>query len=138
MFDITKKDGRIEKFQPEEIIQSIKSAFLSSDCDNMNLAETGSKFVLERIQSDSVRQTDKIEEIIKELLKSHHTEVFKTYCTLSQERFQNRNSKSHLTTTYQAIDNAKAKDFNLKRDNANVDGDTAMGKMLQFGAEGSK
>ena len=31
-----------------------------------------------------------------------------------------------------------AEDSDIKRSNANVDGDSAMGKMLQFGAEGSK
>lgn len=40
--------------------------------------------------------------------------------------------------TYNRIANSSSKDFNLKRDNANVDGDSSMGKMLQFGSEGSK
>jgi ribonucleoside-triphosphate reductase len=138
-FDITKRDGRVEAFQPAKIIQSIKSAFLSADCGDMDLAETTSKLVLKRMQRDSIQQTDKIGEIIKNaLLQLDQCEKLKAYCSYGQERFQNRNSKSHLMTTYQAIANAKAKDFNLKRDNANVDGDTAMGKMLQFGAEGSK
>ena len=33
---------------------------------------------------------------------------------------------------------SKATDSDLKRENANIDGDTAMGSMLKFGSEGAK
>lgn len=46
---------------------------------------------------------------------------------------------SDLMKAYQEITGAMASESSdIKRSNANVDGDTAMGKMLQYGAEGSK
>jgi ribonucleoside-triphosphate reductase len=65
-------------------------------------------------------------------------EVAKAYILYRQERTRLRDAKSRLMQTFAslAFDNAKTND--LKRSNANVDGNTAMGTMLQFGAESSK
>lgn len=49
------------------------------------------------------------------------------------------NQDSKLMEIYKTISYADAsEDSDVKRGNANVDGNSAMGKMLQFGAEGSK
>ena len=39
---------------------------------------------------------------------------------------------------YEDITFSSAKDSDIKRENANIDGDTAMGTMLKYGSEGSK
>ena len=39
---------------------------------------------------------------------------------------------------YHRLTYSDAQDENIKRENANVDGDTAMGTMLKYGSEGSK
>lgn len=43
-----------------------------------------------------------------------------------------------LRGTFEEIVFADAADSNIKRENANINGDTAMGAMLKFGSEGSK
>ena len=45
---------------------------------------------------------------------------------------------TRLMKTYEDITFSKAKDSDIKRENANIDGDTAMGSMLKFGSEGAK
>lgn len=47
------------------------------------------------------------------------------------------NDKS-LMHTFEEIVFADAADSNIKRENANINGDTAMGSMLKFGSEGAK
>ena len=39
---------------------------------------------------------------------------------------------------YERLTYSSAKSENIKRENANIDGDTAMGTMLRYGSEGSK
>ena len=43
-----------------------------------------------------------------------------------------------LVKIYSALTFVAAEDVDLKRENANIDGDTAMGTMLKYGSEGSK
>ena len=63
----------------------------------------------------------------------------RAYIRYRQERSRVRDAKSDLMMVYRTISHADAsEDSDVKRSNANVDGDSAMGKMLQFGAEGSK
>ena len=46
--------------------------------------------------------------------------------------------KSRLMNIYEDLTFREAQDNDLKRENANIDGDTAMGTMLRYGSEGAK
>ena len=43
-----------------------------------------------------------------------------------------------LMKTFDRLNHVDAKDNDLKRENANIDGDTPMGMMLKFGSESAK
>ena len=43
-----------------------------------------------------------------------------------------------LVKIYSALTFVAAEDVDLKRENANIDGDTSMGTMLKYGSEGAK
>ncbi len=43
---------------------------------------------------------------------------------------------TRLMKIYEDITFSSAKDSDIKRENANIDGDTAMGTMLKYGSEG--
>ena len=45
---------------------------------------------------------------------------------------------TRLMKVYEDLTFTSAKDSDIKRDNANIDGDTAMGTMLKYGSEGAK
>ena len=45
---------------------------------------------------------------------------------------------TELMKVYEDLTFKSAKDNNVKRENANIDGDTAMGTMLRYGSEGAK
>lgn len=62
----------------------------------------------------------------------------KSYILYREERSRAREMNTRLMKTYEDITFSKAKDSDIKRENANIDGDTAMGSMLKFGSEGAK
>ena len=43
-----------------------------------------------------------------------------------------------LTKVFDELTFADSRDSDMKRDNANIDGDTAMGTMLKYGSESAK
>ena len=49
-----------------------------------------------------------------------------------------RNTEADLMQIYKRLTYSYAKDEDIKRENANIDADTAMGTMLKYGSEGSK
>jgi ribonucleoside-triphosphate reductase len=62
----------------------------------------------------------------------------KSYILYRADRTKVREMNTRLMHTYEEITFADAKDSDVKRENANIDGDTAMGVMLKYGSEGAK
>ena len=62
----------------------------------------------------------------------------KAYILYRAERSRIRESNTRLMKVYEDITYSDAKDSDIKRENANVDGNTAMGSMLKYGSEGAK
>ena len=60
-----------------------------------------------------------------------------TYSTAPKEAVQEE-MNSRLMKTYEDIVYKDASEVDVKRENANIDGDSAMGSMLKFGSEGAK
>lgn len=66
------------------------------------------------------------------------TETAKRYILYRAERSRVRELNSRLMRTLRDITFSDAQKSDLKRENANIDGDTAMGTMLKYGSEGAK
>ena len=64
--------------------------------------------------------------------------IAKKYILYRAERTRTRERNTHLARAYDEITFADAADSDMKRDNANIDGNTAMGSMLKYGSEGAK
>jgi len=80
-----------------------------------------------------------IEQGVKSALKeAGFDEALEKYVSFRKERTQVREMDSALMHTFDELTNADSKESNLKRDNANINGDTAMGTMLQYGSEAAK
>ena len=67
-----------------------------------------------------------------------YVQTAKAYILYREERSRAREMSTRLMKTYEDITFSKARDSDIKRENANIDGDTAMGSMLKFGSEGAK
>ncbi len=140
---IVKRDGKIVKFDPEKITEAIAKAGLATEEFKYERAKTLSDKVLKRAEETITVRTpnvEQIQDIVEEvLMESSFKKTAREYIRYRQERSRRREAKSDLMMIYRTISHADAsEDSDIKRSNANVDGNSAMGKMLQFGAEGSK
>ena len=140
---IVKRDGKIVKFDPEKITEAIAKAGLATEEFKYDRAKALTEKVLTRAEEKITARTpnvEQIQDIVEEvLMESSFKKTARAYIQYRQERSRRREAKSDLMMIYRTISHADAsEDSDVKRSNANVDGNSAMGKMLQFGAEGSK
>ena len=140
---IVKRDGKIVKFDPEKITEAISKAGLATGEFKYDRAKALTDKVLKRAEEKITARTpnvEQIQDIVEEvLMESSFKRTAREYIQYRQERSRRREAKSDLMMIYRTISHADAsEDSDVKRSNANVDGNSAMGKMLQFGAEGSK
>lgn len=139
---IRKRDGREVPFNLEKITTAISKSLLASGLSNTNLAlELAAKTAerAEQTSKDAPPAVEDIQDIVeKVLIDADLADTAKRYILYRAERTRAREANTRLMRTYDEITNAASLDSDLKRDNANIDGDTAMGTMLKYGSEGAK
>ena len=140
---IKKRDGKIVNFNADKIADAIAKAGLATEEFKAEKAKKLADKVVKRAEEEISTRTpsvEQIQDIVEEvLMESSFKKTAREYIKFRQERSRVREAKSDLMNIYKTISHADAsEDSDVKRSNANVDGNSAMGKMLQFGAEGSK
>lgn len=140
---IKKRDGKIVNFNVEKIADAIAKAGSATEEFKAEKAKSLADKVMKRAEEKITSRTptvEQIQDIVEEILmESSFKRTAREYIKFRQERSRVREAKSDLMNIYKTISHADAsEDSDVKRSNANVDGNSAMGKMLQFGAEGSK
>lgn len=138
---IKKRTGDIVKFNAQKITVAIKKANMES------IDETFSKEQLSTITNNVIKalknlKTPGVEQIQdaveKVLIAGNFASTAKAYILYRAEHTKLRQAKADLMDIYDELTFTKAKDADIKRENANIDADTAMGTMLKYGSEGSK
>lgn len=82
---------------------------------------------------------EEIQDIVeKVLIDADLADAAKRYILYRAGRTRAREMNTRLMKTYEEITSRASIESDLKRDNANIDGDTAMGTMLKYGSEGAK
>ncbi len=139
---IKKRDGRTVHFDINKIASAIEKAFEATVgkkdyAISLNLAqEVSNKFEAEGITSPTVEQ---IQDSVERVLIDHgYVRTAKAYILYRAERTRVRNMNDRLMKTFEDITYKDATDSDIKRENANIDGNTAMGSMLKYGSEGAK
>ena len=140
---IVKRDGKIVNFNPDKITEAIAKAGLATEEFKADRAKALADKVIKRAEETIKTRTpsvEQIQDIVEQvLMESAFKKTARSYIMYRQERSRVRDAKSDLMNIYKTISQADAsEDSDVKRGNANVDGNSAMGKMLQFGADGSK
>ena len=139
---IRKRDGRKEIFYLEKVTHAIQAAVFSSGLHDQALAAVATQRVAETLRNEFQGREPGVEDIQdvveRTLVAMNRFEVAKAYILYRKERSRVRDTKSRLIKTLNGIVFDDAENNDLKRDNANVDGNTAMGTMLKFGSESSK
>lgn len=139
---IQKRDGRLVSFDKHKIKIAIGKAFESSKEKKpkkaITLLTNKVVSVLEAENNDNIN-VEHIQDIVEQTLMTNgFVKTAKEYIIYRFQRNQVREQNSALISTYKDITFSSAKDSDIKRENANIDGDTAMGTMLKYGSEGSK
>ncbi len=146
---VKKRDGREAPFNIEKISNAIYKALEAANeipTDgvvvnrrdlSMDLASKAAEYL--EMTATQVPEIEQIQDFVeKVLMDAGYTETAKKYILYRAERNRIREMNTRLMQTYHDITTKDAKESDLKRDNANVDGNTAMGTMLKYGSEGSK
>ena len=138
---IKKRDGRIAEFDYEKIQNAIYKATYALGDKNPELAKQLCSKVLQHINDNynNIVEVEEVQDSVERVLvQEGYYELAKAYMLYRNERTNMREARSQLMQIYDSITNKDAKEEDLKRENANIDGDTAMGAMLKYGSEGAK
>jgi ribonucleoside-triphosphate reductase len=160
IFTVKKRDGREMPFNIEKIADAVIKAFrasgeldeqikaaqaqmnlLGNDDLLTNVALKVAAEAVGHLEADNKTKPD-IEEIQdaveKALTEGGYADTAKSYILYRAERTRVREVNTRLMQTLHDITFSSAKESDLKRENANIDGDTAMGTMLKYGSESAK
>jgi len=139
---IKKRDGREVPFNIEKITNAIFKATKAAGQEDYDLAMILANKVVQRLHEDpnkAIPTVEEIQDIVeKVLIEEGHANTAKKYILYRAERTRVREMNTRLMKIYEDLTFKESKDNDLKRENANIDGDTAMGTMLKYGSEGAK
>ena len=131
---ITKRDGRIAW-------AIFKAASVLGGTDK-KMAEDLAMKVEEYLVDTCQNTTPGVEEIQdaveKVLIENGHARTAKEFILYRADRTRVREMNTRLMKIYEDLTFNDAAENDIKRENANIDGDTAMGTMLKYGSEGAK
>ena len=139
---IKKRDGREVPFNVEKISNAIfKAAQAAGGQDYKTSIELADKVI--NLASEKFTGTmpdvEDIQDMVeKVLIESGHAKTAKEYIIYRAERNRVREMDTRLMKVFEDLTFKDAKDVDIKRENANIDGDTAMGTMLKYGSESAK
>ena len=141
---IKKRDGRTVPYTEEKIAQAIFKAMRASG--NLKGEETAHSLAQqvtgELENNEFISSTPSVEEVQdtveRVLIEKGFVRTAKAYILYRAERSRVREMNTRLMKTFSDITFKDAADSDIKRENANINGDTAMGSMLKFGSEGAK
>ena len=139
---IIKRDGRETDFDINKISEAIYKAaevLGGKDHDMANyLARQVELYMLEVCHNNTPTVEQVQDAVEKILIENGHARTAKEYILYKAKRTRIREMNMRLMKTYEDLTFKDAKDNDVKRENANIDGDTAMGTMLKYGSEGAK
>ncbi|MCH5304696.1 MAG: anaerobic ribonucleoside triphosphate reductase, partial [Ruminococcus sp.] len=138
---IKKRDGRTANFDIEKISQAIYKAAQAIGGTDYETANELARQVCDMLESQAETQpsVEHVQDTVeKVLIENGHARTAKEYILYRANRTRVRDMNTKLMKIYEDLTFKSAKDNDVKRENANIDGDTAMGTMLKYGSEGAK
>ncbi len=140
---IIKRDGRTTEFHVDKIAAAVEKAFQAcAAMQDRQTADMIAERVAQKLDEGAIEGTPTVEgvqDLVEEtLIESGFVQTAKAYILYRAERNRVRDVNSRLIQTLKDITFSKAADSDLKRENANINADTAMGTMLKYGSESAK
>ena len=141
---IKKRDGRTMPFDIGKIEQAILKAFAGSgSAKGIDTAKALALQVVEEVEANEsisgIPTVEEVQDVVERvLIEKGFVRSAKAYILYRAERSRVREMNTRLMKIFEDIAYKDAVDSDIKRENANINGDTAMGSMLKFGSEGAK
>ena len=140
---IKKRDGRLVPYDEAKIASAIDRAFVAAESGKgEDEAERLAKIVTREMNAKESNETPSVEDIQDQveqvLIAEGYAKTAKAYILYRAERSRTREAKTRLMHILEDITFKDASESDVKRENANIDGDTAMGTMLKYGSESAK
>ena len=136
---VLKRDGREVDFDKSKIKVAIEKAFNACGTPQSDsVYKALSELVCGEIPSQNTSVEEIQDTVEKVLMSEGYHDVAKSYILYRSDRSRVREMNTSLMNIYKDITYSDASDSDTKRENANVDGNTAMGSMLKYGSEGAK
>ncbi|MDR1891537.1 MAG: anaerobic ribonucleoside triphosphate reductase [Oscillospiraceae bacterium] len=141
MTRIVKRDGREVDFNIDKIATAIFKAAQATGGRDYDTAYDLARQVVETAEMEfgKTPAVEQIQDVVERvLIENGHARTAKEFILYRAERTRRREMNTRLMKTYEDLTYKDASDSDVKRENANIDGDTAMGTMLKYGSEGAK
>ena len=139
---IIKRDGRHVLYDQNKIASAVLRAMEAAKEGNADDAARVANAVQAKLEAMFPAKAPDIESIQdtveRQLMDYGYNDTAKAYILYRANRTYTRDANTALMRTINEITQEDAIDSDLKRDNANIDGNTAMGSMLQIGSAGAK
>ena len=140
--NIQKRDGRIVPFDEQKITSAISLAFLATktpDEDTAAPSLTREVVAMLELEAEGTPTVEHIQDLVElALMRGGYAPAAKAYILYRERRNRARQMNTRLMQKYEEITFSDARNSDIKRENANIDGDTPMGTMLQYGSEAAK
>ena len=140
MRTIIKRDGKEVVFDESKIFNAIYAANKAVEDEKMTSIDFTylTRKVVERLDGETCT-VEQVQDIVEQMLiKYDYEKTAKAYILYRAEHAKIREAESDLMNIYNELTYSYSKDADIKRENANIDGDTSMGTMLKYGSEGAK
>ncbi len=139
---IQKRDGRTVPYNITKISKAINKAMEAAgrhdEAESLRLAKIVEEKLSAQFGSDSP-DIENIQDMVEGvMMENGYAFVAKKYILYRAERSKKREMNTSLMRIFDELTFKEADMSDMKRDNANIDGDTAMGVMLKYGSEGAK
>ena len=144
--EIEKRDGRVVPFEERKVFNAVYKSFAevaarhntTVDPQNVQIVVDEVIHDIHDLQSERL-QIDEMQSIVICAIKDKgFTEEFEAYRNFRNRRNRARNRKMPLYSKLAEITFSDLSESAIKRENGNIDGESAMGKMLRYGSEAAK
>ncbi len=139
---IVKRDGRVVMYDAGKIKMAVLKAMEACGATDFDAAEKVTKEVENYFLAQGAENTPTVEQIQDQveirLMRNGLETVAKKYILYRASRNSIRERNTSLMKIFDEITFQDALNSDVKRENANIDGDTPMGTMLKYGSEGAK
>lgn len=138
---IKKRNGETVIFNAQKIFEAIRKACEATGETNITIGAIKqlTDTVVAKLPVSETPSVEMVQDLVEEtLIESGLTRTAKAYILYRAEHAKNRQAEVDLMKIFEDLTFIDAADADMKRENANIDADTAMGTMLKYGSESAK